>query len=207
MEEVWEFAPGTPAHWAKLKAASPETWEASKKHWYTIPTASKSGFYESELPDHAALGWDVVMDEFIRTHTSQSNTQRRHAPSLAGLELSFIMCQLAQSTWYAHMSLPELAAEAEQFIEGQRPNASERLKVWRNRLQPHPTLLSALDKGMDSVYTLAALSPSLTRVAQMVMKGDTPDQITQAMGYKPQVASSRIAEINKKLRNLLKEEV
>src|SRR5690348_3085630 len=111
MEDTFEFAPGTPAHWAKLKADSPETWEASRKHWYTIPTASKSGYYESELPDHAALGWDMVMDEFIRTHTKAHNAKRRRAPSLAGLDLSFTMCQLAMSRWYAHMSLPELAAE------------------------------------------------------------------------------------------------
>ena len=202
MEEVYTFQ----CSWESLFAASPEAVEASRKHWYTVPGASKSGFYESELPDHAAAGWDVVMDEFIKTHTARANAKKRRAPSLGGLELAFTMCQLAQSQWYAHMSLPELAAKAEQFLE-KRTDAAERKRKLEAKTVGHPALADAYGKGMDAVYNLAGLSPTEARVAEQMMRGDTADQIAHTMGYRnADSAFPLITRVNRKL-NKLKEEV
>lgn len=200
-----DVPPATPPNWAALMKVNPETVAATRKHWYTIPTASKSGFFESALPDHAARGWDTVMDEFIRTHAQHAHVVKRPTPSLAGLQLSFMMCQLAQNKHYEHLKLPELAAEAEKYL-AERTDAAERRRAIEARLEGHDLLADAYARGMDAVYNLAGLSPSEAKVAAMLMAGDTQDQIMEKMDYKnKQSASSVIVKIMRKLSNLVRE--
>lgn len=172
--------------WEQLYQASPEAVESSRVHWYTVPGASRSGFHESALPD------------------------RR----LFALKLSFTMCQLAMSEWYAHLDLDTLAEKAAAFIE-ERTDAAERKRVAEARLEGYDALKEAYAKGLDAVYALAGLADGEIKIAQWMM-ADTPDEvIADLMGYKTSgrtkntdTVRNRKSRVLKKLQALItKEEV
>lgn len=187
MEESFEFAPGTPAHWKKLRGASPEAVEASRQAWYIVPGASRSAYRESKMP-----------------------------PGTDGrLQLAFTMCQLALGS-YAHMDLDELAEEARQFIKERLPQA-ERKRRSEARLATYPVLFEAYSHaGMDGVYNRAGLSDSERRIASLWFQhpeGAIDDiklrdeEIARVMNYKSgeNVRKTR-SRINKKLHALIEEE-
>src|SRR5579859_655086 len=187
--------------WEQLYKEFPEARDASTKHWYTVPGASKSAFHESKMPNGVSGAY----------------------------RLGFMMCQLAQSEWYAHKSLDELAEEAAQFIADDKGTVEERQRaVWAERLAPHQALRDALNQGLDSVYTLAGLTPAQIKMAQYMMAG-TPDEVIQdLMGYQDTARSGddwkvtgarrptkdgklmgvrrRKSEVIKKLQSIIKEE-
>jgi len=174
--------------WEQLYKEFPEAHDASTKHWYTVPGASKSAFHESKMP-------------------SGVSGQYR---------LSFLMCQLAMSEWYAHKNLDELADEAAQFIADDKGTVEERQRaVWAARLEPHQALRDALNQGLDSVYTLAGLTPTQTKIAQYMMAGTPDEVIRDLMGYKAatshggrndsaKTVRTRRVEILKKLQSIIK---
>lgn len=171
--------------WEQLYHESPEAVEASRKHWYTVPGASKSAFHESKMPQGVSGDY----------------------------RLSFMMCQMAMSEWYAHLPLADLAEKAEAFMKD-RTDAAERKRKIEAKLQGHESLSEAYAKGMDSVYTLAGLTPAQTKVAQYMMAGTPDEVIHDLMGYQKARSSEgklsqvrvRKHEVTRKLQSLLKEE-
>lgn len=187
MEESFEFAPGTPAHWRELRGASPEAVEASRQAWYVIPGASRSSYRESMMP-----------------------------PGTDGrLQLAFTMCQLAMGA-YGHLDLEALAEEARQFIKERLPRA-ERKRRLEAQAATFPVLFEAYSQGgMDGVYNRAGLSDSERRIATLWFQhpeGEIDDiklrdeEIARVMMYKSgdNVRKTR-SRITKKLQSLTQEE-